>query len=161
MASNIFSSSSPKASESPRRARRSVSPSIGGIFSRKPMSRETLTNAFLKVDSPHSFKTYERRSSEPCSTSVQLSLQAFNSIKFSKQAVEDKQRKISRTDDDIGRGKTWRRGSLDGFSFERRNSCGFKDPVLSRFAEELMKADTSVPELVIVGSHASSSSTGN
>ncbi|CAG5121265.1 unnamed protein product, partial [Candidula unifasciata] len=160
IASNIFSSSSPKASESPRRTRRSVSPSIGGIFSRKPMSRETLTNAFLKVDSRPSFKTYERRSSEPCQTSVLLSLQAFNSIKFSKQAVEDKQRKISRTDDDIGRPRTWRRGSLDGFSFERRNSCGFKDPVLSRFAEELMKADTSVPELVIVGSSSSSSTSG-
>ncbi|KAK6961926.1 poly(ADP-ribose) glycohydrolase, partial [Biomphalaria glabrata] len=158
--SNIFSSSSTKASESPRRARRSVSPSIG-VFFRKPMSRETLTSAYLKVDHSPQIKSYERRSSEPCQTSVQLSLQAFNNNKFNGRAWEEK-KKISRTDDDIGRGKTWRRGSLDGFSFDqRRNSCGFKDPVLSRFAEELMKADTSVPELVIVGSHASSSSTGS
>ncbi|XP_059168557.1 uncharacterized protein LOC131950431 isoform X2 [Physella acuta] len=160
-ASNIFSSSSMKTSESPRRSRRSVSPSIG-VFFRKPMSRETLTNAFLKVDHSPQIKSYERRSSEPCQTSVQLSLQAFNNNKFSGKMVEDKNVKVSRTDDDIGRGKTWRRGSLEGFSFDqRRNSCGFKDPVLSRFAEELMKADTSVPELVIVGSHASSSSTGS
>uniref|UniRef100_A0A2C9L7H3 Uncharacterized protein n=1 Tax=Biomphalaria glabrata TaxID=6526 RepID=A0A2C9L7H3_BIOGL len=125
------------------------------------MSRETLTSAYLKVDHSPQIKSYERRSSEPCQTSVQLSLQAFNNNKFNGRAWEEK-KKISRTDDDIGRGKTWRRGSLDGFSFDqRRNSCGFKDPVLSRFAEELMKADTSVPELVIVGSHASSSSTGS
>ncbi|CAL1545340.1 unnamed protein product [Lymnaea stagnalis] len=160
-ASNIFSSSSTKASESPRRARRSVSPSIG-LFFRKPMSRETLTNAYLKVDHSPQIKTYERRSSEPCQTSVTLSLQAFNNNKFNGRTVEEKMKKLSRTDDDIGCGKTWRRGSLDGYSFDqRRNSCGFKDPVLSRFAEELMKADTSVPELVIVGSHASSSSTGS
>ncbi|KAH9512360.1 hypothetical protein Btru_039314 [Bulinus truncatus] len=158
--SNIFSSSSTKASESPRRARRSVSPSIG-VFFRKPMSRETLTSAYLKVDHSPQIKSYERRSSEPCQTSVQLSLQAFNNNKFNGRTLEDK-KKIARTDDDIGRGNTWRRGSLEGFSFDqRRNSCGFKDPILSRFAEELMKADTSVPELVIVGSHASSSSTGS
>ncbi|XP_012935793.2 serine-rich adhesin for platelets [Aplysia californica] len=159
-ASNIFSSSSTKASGSPKRARRSMSPSIG-VFSRKPMSRETLTSAFLRVEATPSVKSYERRSSEPCQTSVHLSLQAFNNNKFNTKAVEEKQRKISRTDDDIGCHRTWRRGSLDGFSFERRNSCGFKDPVLSRFAEELMKADTSVPELVIVGSHPSSSTTGS
>ena len=100
--------------------------------------------------------------------------QALNSIKFSSQAADEqaRQRKVSRTDDDIGRnssGRTWRRGSLDGgfassssssFEGRRRSSCGFKDPMLSRFAEELMKADTSVPELVIVGSHPSSTSTG-
>ena len=100
--------------------------------------------------------------------------QALNSIKFSTQAADEqaRQRKVSRTDDDIGRhssGRTWRRGSFDGgftssssssFEGRRRSSCGFKDPVLSRFAEELMKADTSVPELVIVGSHPSSTSTG-
>ncbi|GFO00486.1 poly(ADP-ribose) glycohydrolase [Plakobranchus ocellatus] len=158
--------------------RRSMSPSLG-LFSRQPMSRQVLTSAFLRVEGGGGWgptlRTYQRRSSEPGQTSVQLTLQALNSIKFSSQAADEqaRQRKVSRTDDDIGRhssGRTWRRGSLDGgftssssssFEGRRRSSCGFKDPVLSRFAEELMKADTSVPELVIVGSHPSSTSTGS
>lgn len=156
--SNIFSSSPAKSHSSSRYS--SHSPSIG-IVSRKPMSREGLTNAYLKVDSTPSFKTYERRCSEPCHTSVQLSLQAFNDNRYNCKQAEEKQAKLSCTDDEIHQGRTWRRGSLDGFTFERRrNSCGFKDPVLSRFAEELMKADTSVPELLLFGSHQSSSTTG-
>ena len=53
------------------------------------MSRETLTNAFLRVEAaPSPLKTYERRSSEPCHTSVELSLEAFNNNKYNTKAAE-------------------------------------------------------------------------
>ena len=57
------------------------------------MSRETLTSAFLRVEAEDvgfGMKTYERRSSEPCQTSVELSLQAFNNNKFNTLTVEGK-----------------------------------------------------------------------
>ena len=146
---------------SPRRTR-SQSPCFSWLSKR--LSRETLTNAFVKVESRQTVKSYERRSSEPCQRSVTLSLQAFNTscCAFSFDSAEDRRRKNARTDDDLENvmGDSWRRGSLDSISLSRRRSSyGFKDPVLSRFAQELINADTSVPQLYLVDSESTSSTT--
>ena len=152
---------------SPRRTR-SQSPCFSWLSKR--LSRETLTNAFVKVESWQTVKSYERRSSEPCQRSVTLSLQSFNTSCCGYDAhrgPEDKRRKGARADDDdlenvIMGGDAWRRSSLDSISLSRRrSSCGFKDPVLSRFAQELISADTSVPQLYLVGSSSTSSTTGS
>ncbi|XP_076454325.1 uncharacterized protein LOC143289235 isoform X2 [Babylonia areolata] len=148
---------------SPRRTR-SQSPCFSWLSKR--LSRETLTNAFVKVESRPSVKSYERRSSEPCQRSVTLSLQAFSTSRYGYMIdqADDQRRKNACTDDDLDRVKanSWRRGSLDSISLSRRrSSCGFKDPVLSRFAQELITADTSVPQLFLVGSGSTSSTTGS
>ncbi|XP_071086187.1 serine-rich adhesin for platelets-like [Haliotis cracherodii] len=136
-------------------------PNVGVLT--KKLSREMLTKAFLNVEDRRHIKSYERRSSEPCHISVELSLQAYNSNKLVSMD-EDKRRKISRTDDDLERvrGESSRRGSWSSFpTSRRRSSCGFKDPILSKFAEELMKADTTVPPLLLMGAQTSTSTTGS
>ena len=148
---------------SPRRTR-SQSPCFSWLSKR--LSRETLTNAFVKVESRQTVKSYERRSSEPCQRSVTLSLQAFNTscCGYSADSAEDRRRKNAHTDDDLENimADSWRRGSLDSISLSRRrSSCGFKDPVLSRFAQELITADTSVPQLYLVDSESTTSTTGS
>lgn len=138
---------------------RSQSPSKTWLSKR--LSRETLTNAFLRTENKPAIKSYERRSSEPCQRSVNLSLQAYGSHC---DRSEDRRYKKSRTDDDLESVKadSWRRSSLDSIPLDRRrSSCGFKDPVLSRFAQELMNADISVPQLFLVGSGSSPSTTGS
>ncbi|KAK6195964.1 hypothetical protein SNE40_001280 [Patella caerulea] len=130
-----------------------------GILTKK-LSRETLTNAYLKAENRRQTKSYERRSSEPCHISVERSLQALDNEKAACD-MDKRNRKISRTDEDFDRFKadSQRRGSWDIMpSGRRRSSCGFKDPVLSRFAEELMKADTSIPPLQIAQRPNSSTS---
>ncbi|XP_067669039.1 serine-rich adhesin for platelets-like [Haliotis asinina] len=136
-------------------------PNVGVLT--KKLSREMLTNAFLNVEDRRHIKSYERRSSEPCHISVELSLQAYNSNQLVSRD-EDRRRKISRTDDDLERvrGESSRRGSWSSFpTSRRRSSCGFKDPILSKFAEELMKADTTVPPLLFMGTQTSTSTTGS
>ncbi|KAK7480564.1 hypothetical protein BaRGS_00028140, partial [Batillaria attramentaria] len=144
---------------SPRRTR-SQSPCFSWLTNR--LSRETVTNAFVKVESRPNVKSYERRSSEPCQRSVNLSLQAFSSSRLSSNRSDDGGHKKMQGDDDLAnvRARTWRRGSLDSISLDRRrSSCGFKDPVLSTFAQELMNADTSVPQLFLMSSGSTASTT--
>ncbi|XP_041350865.1 uncharacterized protein LOC121369852 [Gigantopelta aegis] len=129
----------------------------------KHLSRETLTNAFLNVEGRRQIKSYERRSSEPCHISVSLSLKTYCVSKpYSK---DDRKLKSLRTDDDflqVLNKESVRRGSWSSFpTSRRRSSCGFRDPVLSRFAEELMKADTSIPPLLIMSAHTGTSTTGS
>ncbi|ESP04350.1 hypothetical protein LOTGIDRAFT_170851 [Lottia gigantea] len=132
-----------------------------GILTKK-LSRETVTNAYLKVENKRHTKSYERRSSEPCHISVERSLQALDNEKAACD-MDKRNRKISKTDEDFDRCKadSKRRGSWDVPSGRRRSSCGFIDPVLSHFAEELMKADTSIPPLNISQKPPSSSTTGS
>ncbi|KAK7090158.1 uncharacterized protein [Littorina saxatilis] len=148
---------------SPRRTR-SQSPCFSWLSKR--LSRETLTNAFVKVESSRqNVKSYERRSSEPCQRSVNLSLQEFNISRFGYGMDNaSRNRNNAQSDDDMQSMKvdSWRRSSLDSISLSRRrSSCGFKDPVLSRFAQELMMADTSVPQLFLVGSASTASTSGS
>ena len=162
MQSRMTSGGPSSETTSPRRTR-SQSPCFSWLSKR--LSRETLTNAFVKVESRHSVKSYERRSSEPCQRSVTLSLQAFNTGRngYGSDRGEEKLRKNACTDDDLDKVKanSWRRGSFDSISLSRRRSSfGFKDPVLSRFAQELISADTSVPQLFF-GSRSTSSTTGS
>lgn len=146
---------------SPRRTR-SQSPCFPWLSNR--LSRETVTNAFIKVESRPVVKSYERRSSEPCQRSVNLSLQAYTSGRLSSNRSEDGGQKKPHADDyleQVGVG-SWRRGSLDSISLDhRRSSCGFKDPVLSTFAQELMNADTSVPQLFLMSSGSTTSTTAS
>ena len=129
----------------------------------KYLSRETLTNAFLNVEGRRHIKTYERRSSEPCRISVSLSLKTSGVSK--PLSREDKKCRPLRTEEDflqVLNKDSMRRGSWSSFpTNRRRSSCGFRDPVLSKFAEELLKADTSIPPLLIMSAHTGTSTTGS
>lgn len=122
------------------------------------LSRDLLTNAFIEVQqssgAPNG-SSYARRSSEP----MKLSSQA------ARQLVEDNEQGVRRytekskscTEDDLVDyvREFDRRWAIEDLR-ERKGSCGFKDPTLSRFAEELMKTECKIPTL-----HIPMSSTSN
>ncbi|WAR27483.1 PARG1-like protein [Mya arenaria] len=107
------------------------------------LSRDLLTNAFLQVQEHRECVSYPRRSSEPMQISNDAALQRLeNSINHRNGRRTGK----SKTDEDI---------SLMDWEWSQqittKTSSGFRDPLLSRFAEELMKANVSVPPLQLLG----------
>lgn len=102
------------------------------------LSRDLLTNAFLQVQEHDGPIVYPRRSSEPIQISNGAALQRYENSLHSKDGRSQK----SKTDEDISSFEDdWMQ------QFSSRSSSGFRDPVLSRFAEELMKVNVSVPPL--------------
>ncbi|XP_052784213.1 uncharacterized protein LOC128220022 [Mya arenaria] len=107
------------------------------------LSRDLLTNAFLQVQEHRECVSYPRRSSEPMQISNDAALQRLeNSINHRNGRRTGK----SKTDEDI---------SLMDWEWSQqittKTSSGFRDPLLSRFAEELMKANVSIPPLQLLG----------
>ncbi|XP_053404652.1 uncharacterized protein LOC123553897 [Mercenaria mercenaria] len=103
------------------------------------LSRDLLTNAFLQVQEHNEPVAYPRRSSEPMQISNGAALQRYE---HSFHTVNGKRSQKSKTDEDIPLFKDdWIQ------QYNSKSSSGFRDPVLSRFAEELMKANVSVPPL--------------
>ncbi|KAL3847294.1 hypothetical protein ACJMK2_018213 [Sinanodonta woodiana] len=119
------------------------------------LSRDLVTNAFLEVqgESVHA-SNYPRRSSEP----IHLSNGAVQR-RLAEHACDMSGSQISlvqcRTDEDLGRfaAELARyRSSADNGKEHRRRSTGFRDPVLSRFAEELMKVNVKAPSFLHIDS---------
>ncbi|KAL4219892.1 hypothetical protein ACF0H5_020304 [Mactra antiquata] len=103
------------------------------------LSRDLLTNAFLQVQEHSEPVIYPRRSSEPMQISNGAALQRFE---HSVNSVNGRHSGKSKTDEDISQfDDEWLQ------QFSGKSSSGFRDPVLSRFAEELMKVNVSVPPL--------------
>ncbi|XP_069104983.1 uro-adherence factor A-like [Argopecten irradians] len=116
-------------------------------FFASSLSRDLLTNAFVEVQRNMNGGNIFRRSSEPLKISNHA---AKCLIENSTNGTNGKGEKhMSLTDEDVGRfaQELSRWGSLEEFRAElRRGSCGFRDPTLSRFAEQLMKSDCKIPD---------------
>ncbi|XP_060606264.1 uncharacterized protein LOC132758593 [Ruditapes philippinarum] len=113
------------------------------------LSRDLLTNAFLQVQEHNEPVAYPRRSSEPMQISNGAALQRYE---HSFHTINGKRSKKSKTDEDISQFEAdWMQ------QYPSTSSSGFRDPVLSRFAEELMKANVSVPalQLTVAGDNVS------
>ncbi|XP_052245457.1 uncharacterized protein LOC127854454 isoform X2 [Dreissena polymorpha] len=117
------------------------------------LSRDLLTNAFLQVQEHQELVSYPRRSSEPMQISNDAALRR---LEHSINHRNGPQGQKSKTDEDISQ-MDWDVSQ----QFNNRPSCGFRDPVLSRFAEELMKVDVSVPPLKLLGADAVSVSSSS
>lgn len=119
------------------------------------LSRDLLTNAFLQVQEHNEPVAYPRRSSEPMQISNGAALQRYE---HSFHIVNGRRSQKSKTDEDISQfDDEWLQ------QYSSRSSSGFRDPVLSRFAEELMKANVSVPplQLTVAGDAISISSSSH
>ncbi|KAK3092578.1 hypothetical protein FSP39_004576 [Pinctada imbricata] len=115
------------------------------------LSRDLLTNAFIEVQRNMNGGNYARRSSEPLKISNQAAKQLMEENNGSHS---NKEKTKSRTEDDIEMfAAEYDASSFDQFrSISNHNSCGFRDPTLSRFAEELMKTECKIPEFQLLDS---------
>lgn len=127
-------------------------------FFASSLSRDLLTTAFVEVQRTSNGGSYIRRSSEP----LQMSNKAARQLKESINGSDCPKKKTSRTDEDIAvlEAEISQDGPLymDFSRKYRRESCGFHDETLSRFAEELMKTECKVPELYLFDSSNRSTS---
>ncbi|VDI64122.1 Hypothetical predicted protein, partial [Mytilus galloprovincialis] len=127
-------------------------------FYASSLSRDLLTTAFVEVQRNTNGGSYIRRSSEP----LQMSNKAARQLKDSINGSDGPKKKISRTDEDIAILKAEicedGRNSVDFTRKYRRESCGFHDETLSKFAEELMKTECKIPELYLFDSSNRSTS---
>ncbi|XP_062592364.1 uncharacterized protein LOC134253794 [Saccostrea cucullata] len=115
------------------------------------LSRDLLTNAFIEVQQSSGTingSSFARRSSEPMKLSSQAARQLLEDNKKGVRRYTEKSK--SCTEDDLVEyaRELDRRWIIEDFR-ERRGPCGFKDPTLSRFAEELMKTECRIPPLHI------------
>ncbi|OWF51527.1 uncharacterized protein LOC110449053 [Mizuhopecten yessoensis] len=122
-------------------------------FFASSLSRDLLTNAFVEVQRNMNGGNIFRRSSEPLKISNHA---AKCLIENSTNGTNGRGEKhMSLTDEDVGRfaQELNRWGSLEEFRAQlRRGSCGFRDPTLSRFAEQLMKSDCKIPDFHLLES---------
>lgn len=102
-------------------------------FYASSLSRDLLTTAFVEVQRNTNGGSYIRRSSEP----LQMSNKAARQLKDSINENGGPMKKISRTDEDIGRleQEISQEGPfcIDFSTKYRRESCGFHDDTLSRY----------------------------
>ncbi|XP_033761051.1 LOW QUALITY PROTEIN: uncharacterized protein LOC117342872 [Pecten maximus] len=116
-------------------------------FFASSLSRDLLTNAFVEVQRNMNGGNVFRRSSEPLKISNHAAKCLFENSTNGTNGKGEKH--MSLTDEDVGRfaQELSRWGSLEEFRAQlRRGSCGFRDPTLSRFAEQLMKSDCKIPD---------------
>ncbi|XP_061171458.1 uncharacterized protein LOC133180985 [Saccostrea echinata] len=113
------------------------------------LSRDLLTNAFIEVQQSSGINgsSFARRSSEPMKLSSQAARQLLEDNKKGVRRYTEKSK--SCTEDDLVEyaRELDRRWIIE--DFHERGPCGFKDPTLSRFAEELMKTECRIPPLHI------------